>query len=62
MDILDDNGCTPLMYAAIADSWQAAEMLLNFSARREMVGNCHCLKDGCRMKWSFIAELFLWIH
>eukprot|EP00731_Ephydatia_muelleri_P038669 Em0853g5a len=36
VDILDDNGCTPLMYAAIADSWQAAEMLLNFSARREM--------------------------
>lgn len=37
MDIPDENGCTPLMYAAIADSWPAAEMLLNFSAKREMV-------------------------
>ena len=37
MDIPDENGCTPLMYAAIADSWPAAEMLLNFSAKRETV-------------------------
>lgn len=39
VDFLDENGCTPLMYAAIADSWPAAEMLLNFSAKREMVKN-----------------------
>lgn len=34
---LDLNGCTPLMYAALADSILAIEMLLNFSARRETV-------------------------
>ena len=36
---LDSNGCTPLMYAAMADSILAIEMLLNFSARREQVSN-----------------------
>lgn len=35
IDELDANGCTPLMYAAMADSHLAVEMLLNFSARRE---------------------------
>ena len=34
---LDANGCTPLMYAVMADSRFAIEMLLNFSARREQV-------------------------
>ena len=37
IDELDANGCTPLMYAAMADSHLAVEMLLNFSARREQV-------------------------
>ena len=37
IDDLDANGCTPLMYAAMADSRLAIEMLLNFSARREQV-------------------------
>ena len=36
---LDSNGCTPLMYAAMADSILAIEMLLNFSARREQVSH-----------------------
>lgn len=38
---LDENGCTPLMYAALSDSDSAIEMLLNFSARREEV-NLFC--------------------
>ena len=38
---LDENGCTPLMYAAIADSRLAIEMLLNFSAKREKVSVVH---------------------
>lgn len=37
IDGLDANGCTPLMYAAVADSQLAIEMLLNFSAKREQV-------------------------
>lgn len=31
------NGCTPLMYAAMADSESAIEMLLNLSVKREQV-------------------------
>jgi ankyrin repeat protein len=41
VDELDANGCTPLMYAAMADSRLAIEMLLNFSARREQVQSRH---------------------
>ena len=37
IDRLDVNGCSPLMYAVMADSRLAVEMLLNFSARREQV-------------------------
>jgi len=37
---LDANGCTPLMYAVMADSKLAIEMLLNFGAKREQVGVC----------------------
>lgn len=37
IDDLDANGCTPLMYAVLAESRLAIEMLLNFSARREQV-------------------------
>ena len=43
IDELDANGCTPLMYAAIADSQLAIEMLLNFSAKREQVREVHGL-------------------
>ena len=43
IDELDANGCTPLMYAAMADSQLAVEMLLNFSARREQVCVCVCV-------------------
>ena len=39
IDALDGNGCTPLMYAVMADSRLAVEMLLNFSAKRETVSN-----------------------
>lgn len=42
---LDSNGCTPLMYAAMADSVLGIEMLLSFSARREKVGK---LKTMCK--------------
>jgi ankyrin repeat protein len=31
----DDNGCTPLMYAALSDSRSTIEMLLNFGVKRE---------------------------
>ena len=34
---LDSNGCTPLMYAAVADSILAIEILLSYSAKREQV-------------------------
>ena len=34
---LDSNGCTPLMYAAVADSVLAIEILLSYSAMREQV-------------------------
>lgn len=34
---LDGNGCTPLMYAAAADSVLAIEILLSYSAKREQV-------------------------
>ena len=34
---LDSNGCTPLMYAAVADSVLAIEILLSYSAKRERV-------------------------
>ena len=37
LDELDDNGCTPLMYAAMADSERAIQLLLNLSAAREQV-------------------------
>ena len=37
LDELDNNGCTPLMYAAVADSVLAIEILLSYSARREQV-------------------------
>lgn len=40
---LDANGCTPLMYAVMADSKLAIEMLLNFGAKREQVCVCVCL-------------------
>lgn len=36
---LDENGCSPLMYAALADAVPAVEMLLNFGAKRETVGH-----------------------
>ena len=38
---LDENGCCPLMYAAIADAVPAVEMLLNFGARRDTVSSLH---------------------
>ena len=41
---LDANGCTPLMYAVMADSKLAIEMLLNFGAKREQV--CVCVGGG----------------
>lgn len=37
MNELDENGCSPLMYAALADSVPVVEMLLNFAAKREIV-------------------------
>lgn len=37
---LDSNGCTPLMYAAVADSVLAIEILLSYSAKREQVSTC----------------------
>ena len=37
LNLLDDNGCTPLMYAVIGDSKDAIEVLMNFSAKKEVV-------------------------
>ena len=37
MNELDENGCSPLMYAAMADSVPVVEMFLNFAAKRETV-------------------------
>lgn len=42
---LDENGCCPLMYAAMADAVPAVEMVLNFSAKREMVSWKHCISS-----------------
>ena len=47
---LDANGCTPLMYAVMADSKLGIEMLLNFGTKREQVHLymyiCVCLGGG----------------
>lgn len=45
------------MYAAIADSILAIEMLLNFSARREKVSIWHCLCMSIRARY-----LAMYIH
>ena len=37
LNLLDGNGCTPLMYAVIGDSKDAIEVLMNFSAKKEVV-------------------------
>ena len=37
LDQLDQNGCTPLMYAVMGDSKDAIEVLMNFSAKKEVV-------------------------
>jgi ankyrin repeat protein len=34
---LDANGCSPLMYAVMADSKPAIEALMSFSAKKELV-------------------------
>ena len=45
LNLLDRNGCTPLMYAVMGDSKDAIEVLMNFSAKKEVVSwwgaGCH---------------------
>ena len=43
---LDANGCTPLMYAVMADSKLGIEMLLNFGTKREQVHMYMCVCGG----------------
>lgn len=55
---LDHNGCTPLMYAAMADSVTTLEILLHFAAKREMVIQAH--KICINSSYCWLYRLIIW--
>ena len=58
IDELDANGCTALMYATMADSRLAVEMLLNFSAKREKVIKESIIYWGCTVPYRAFCSMY----